>query len=518
MYLWSPQAIPPYGTIIPDGGYDNGIIVHEYTHGVSTRLTGGPSSNTCLFYGEHLGEGWSDYFALMFTTDWNSAVEDDHRGIGTYVLGEDTDGPGIRAYPYTTDMDENPMTYDYIKNSFGSVHYIGTVWASMLWDMTWKIIEKEGIDPDIYFGTGGNNIAMQLVMEGMKLQPCNPGFVDARDAILQADVLLYEGAHQCDIWEAFAGRGLGVSADQGASYFIQDGTQAFDIPSEVILRQKDADSIITEADIVDLTYEIFCQCQDQENVDVRIIPSSGFTAYPDTSYSLVGDTIHFEDLNVLCGDTSLLNISLELECLSSYDSMTLYRDSIEGEDQLEPKLIAGSFINWSKQTSYYNSPNTAWYAEDINTTNLSLLEFKDSIVISGKTFLSFYHRYETEYFWDGGFVQFQFLGDSIWHDAQNLFIKNGYPAGRGFSGTSADDLGPGFVESTIDFSPLIGSTIRVGFLFYCDVSVGGSGINGWYIDDIKLTQESGEATHSLVIIDADTSKAFHDSYYTISWG
>ena len=42
-----------------------------------------------------------------------------------------------------------------------------------------------------------------------------PGFVDGRDAILQADQILYGGVHECLIWEAFAARGCGFSANQG---------------------------------------------------------------------------------------------------------------------------------------------------------------------------------------------------------------------------------------------------------------------------------------------------------------
>jgi hypothetical protein len=33
------------------------------------------------------------------------------------------------------------------------------------------------------------------VIDGLKLQPCNPHFVDARDAILAADLVNYEGAN-----------------------------------------------------------------------------------------------------------------------------------------------------------------------------------------------------------------------------------------------------------------------------------------------------------------------------------
>src|SRR5690554_442522 len=86
------------------------------------------------------------------------------------------------------------------------------------------------MDPDVYNGTGGNNIAMHLVIQGLKLQGCNPGFVDGRDAILQADQLLYNGENTCLIWEVFANRGLGFSADQGSRNSRTDQTEAFDLP------------------------------------------------------------------------------------------------------------------------------------------------------------------------------------------------------------------------------------------------------------------------------------------------
>jgi hypothetical protein len=72
---------------------------------------------------------------------------------------------------------------------------------------------------------------MQLVMDGMKIQPCSPGFVDGRNAILSADVALTGGANQCEIWNGFAKRGLGVSASQGSSSSRSDGVQAFDVPT-----------------------------------------------------------------------------------------------------------------------------------------------------------------------------------------------------------------------------------------------------------------------------------------------
>jgi hypothetical protein len=51
------------------------------------------------------------FFALMMTTDWRTAAAAEARGIGTYVIGEATNGVGIRTYPYTVDMTVNPYTY-----------------------------------------------------------------------------------------------------------------------------------------------------------------------------------------------------------------------------------------------------------------------------------------------------------------------------------------------------------------------------------------------------------------------
>ncbi len=222
MYVWT-QTTPNRTS-----DYDNGVIIHEYGHGVSNRLTGGPGSASCLGNQEQMGEGWSDYLGLMLTMEPGDAGTDP-RGIGTYVLGQPTTGAGIRQYPYSTDLGVNLHTYGDV-GGVAVPHGVGSIWCEMLWEMTWALIDQYGFDADVYNGTGGNNIALQLVMDGMKLQPCSPGFVDGRDAILLADQLNNGGANQCLIWEAFAKRGLGFSADQGSSNSVSDGTEAFDTP------------------------------------------------------------------------------------------------------------------------------------------------------------------------------------------------------------------------------------------------------------------------------------------------
>ena len=125
-------------------------------------------------------------------------------------------------------MSINAQTY---KNVLGTIapHPLGEVWTSVLWDLYWELSDKFGWDPDLYNGTGGNNMAIQLVMDGMKLQPCNPGFIDGRDAILAADRVNNGGENQCLIWEVFARRGIGFSADQGTTRTRHDVIEGFDV-------------------------------------------------------------------------------------------------------------------------------------------------------------------------------------------------------------------------------------------------------------------------------------------------
>lgn len=214
-----------------DSGFDNGIIAHEYGHGVSNRLTGGPMDVYCLQNDEQMGEGWSDYIGMMLTMlpgDQGPTP----RGVGTFVNDEPTTGTGIRPAPYSTDFAVNPYTYASTNsNTISMPHGIGFVWATMLWEMTWDLIGQYGYDPDMYSGTGGNNLALRLVMDGMKLQSCSPGFVDGRDAILLADDLLTGGENQCLIWNAFARRGLGVNASQGSSESRFDQQAGSDRPA-----------------------------------------------------------------------------------------------------------------------------------------------------------------------------------------------------------------------------------------------------------------------------------------------
>ena len=157
--------------------------------------------------------------------------------LATYLNFVGPDGPGLRPTPYTTDLTVNPSTYQTVDDAGTTLtipHGVGYVWTSMLWEVYWNLVDEHGFNPNLYdaWDTGGNNLALQLVIDGMKFQRCSPGFVDGRNAILDADLALTGGDNQCAIWEGFAKRGLGFSAEQRSSKKTADGTAAFDLPAE----------------------------------------------------------------------------------------------------------------------------------------------------------------------------------------------------------------------------------------------------------------------------------------------
>jgi len=226
-----------------DSDIDAEVIVHEYGHGVSNRLVGGPADAGALngIQSGGMGEGWSDWFSLVFTAKDTDGQMDAYP-VGNYVLGFPTTGPGIRRFPYSFDMTIDPLTYNDIDpnqidvpvdfpEGADEVHNVGEVWASALWDMYWLLVERDGFNADLYNGTGGNNTALQLVIEGMKLTPASPTFLDARDGILAADAALFNGANTDLIWQAFARRGMGFSAQDGGGHNSTDVVEAFDVPT-----------------------------------------------------------------------------------------------------------------------------------------------------------------------------------------------------------------------------------------------------------------------------------------------
>lgn len=493
----------------PDGNYDNGIIIHEYGHGVSNRLVGGPSNVNCLNNQEQMGEGWSDFLALMLTTDWANASETTSRGIGTYALDEEISGTGIRTYPYSTNMAINPFTYGDVASApvdelgSPSPHFIGSIWATMLWDMTWKIIETEGVDGDIYHGTGGNNIALELVMEGLKQTACSPGFVDGRDAILLADEMLYGGSHKCAIWNAFGRRGLGLSASQGSSGSFTDGAEAFDIPDGVE-SQLQLISDVSELSEFEINRTLTNGCGLKSNFHFEEVLDPGLQLKEVIVGAESGGKVISSTSDLLPGAST--SVQYKVFASPCTGSQVLVVDQAEGSNQFSSVNLGSGSRSWAKTTSQAKTPSQSWYGQNYFTSSDYALTQINGLLLTKDSYLSFYHKFETEAGYDGGVVEISANGGP-WQDLETSFIYNGYasfflntgalPNRPAFTGASSDQFGTSdFILSVVDLNAFTGQNIKIRFRFKSDGLIAGSGINGWYIDDIQINAGMSIGTQS----------------------
>ncbi|KAG6907055.1 hypothetical protein DXG01_010741 [Tephrocybe rancida] len=215
MYLWTRT------TVRRDGALENDIITHEMTHGITNRMTGG-GTGRCLQTTEAggMGEGWSDAmaeYALALTCFSNAAHSDwkvDRAELSVSAV--------LLNVTLFSDRTTNPLRYSSIA-ALNEVHNIGEVWANMLHNVYAALVTEYGFNSEAKTtpeATEGNVVFLHLFIDALALQPCNPTFVSARDAWIQADVNRYSGVNECLLWKAFASRGLGVNAAK----FVDDST------------------------------------------------------------------------------------------------------------------------------------------------------------------------------------------------------------------------------------------------------------------------------------------------------
>lgn len=227
LFVQTPAAVgnasfsaPPDGTpgrmrlgvisfgLFRDLSLNGSTIFHEYAHGVTDRMIGGRLESGCLFRGPQggaLAEGWSDYFAA---SRFNEPI------YGEYVNGDSV--RGIRRYA----LDQMPWRYSDLGNEGLQVHADGEILSGTLWDIRTAL---------------GAEAADQLIFSALALTPCQPSFVDVRDAILTADQTLNGGANREALWVAFAARGLGLGSqgqDPSIGPLVTRFDSTTDLPAE----------------------------------------------------------------------------------------------------------------------------------------------------------------------------------------------------------------------------------------------------------------------------------------------
>jgi extracellular elastinolytic metalloproteinase len=200
--------------------FDSSVVFHEFMHGVTNRLVGGPMDVRALDAHQSggMGEGWGDYIACTIN--------------GTNVVGDwVTQNPnGIRGFPYDSNFPDDfgklgtGRYSGFLPDGRRWPHPIGEIWCATLLELNRRI---------------GKLLALQLVIDALKLSPSNPSFLDMRDAVLMAledklssGQLTAEEHQQAEtgMWAVFARFGMGPQA-QSAGATLMGIVPDFNPPS-----------------------------------------------------------------------------------------------------------------------------------------------------------------------------------------------------------------------------------------------------------------------------------------------
>lgn len=486
-----------------DATLDNGVIAHEYFHGVSQRLVGGPATIGCLNNpdyngdgteddGEQMDEGWSDFFALFMTT-LPGDVGTRPRPIANYLTRSQDPLDGVRAYPYSTDLSVSPYTYFTAWNATVP-HGVGAVGNAILWDIYWALTDRYGYDSNLTTGNGGNNRALKLLVESLKILPCSPGFTDMRAALIETDKLLNNAENECLIWDAFARRGVGYSARQNNPLIVADGVTAFDLPpscSNAVFLAKQMTKLIHAGDTVWTEIKVRNdrgQALEEGTLTDDLADGLTFLAQTATvTAKQSGQNIRFEGITLPAGDSLIIRYAALSD--PGRASRQNFLDDLESGDGLwDLENLSGTGI-WSLDKTIAHSGEHAWFVPNTASINDQVISLIDPIAVHGSfPVLRFYHRWDTQWGSDAGVIEISTDGIR-WNPVDPDFIRTGYNGPVKVTTFSAPDRSgfygnqPEYTASYLDLRPFTGQDIRIRFRFGTDDQVARE---GWWVDDIEV--------------------------------
>lgn len=474
------------GTIQRDGDLDQGIIIHELTHGTSTRLV----RNLGFTQGGGMGEGWSDYLGLALLLKEGDNLDGTY-AVGGFSVNDFTSG--VRRFPYSTSTNVYPFSYGDIPRSTG-VHAVGEIWCNTLMEMRAQLIRKLGFRE-------GQRQSIQLVIDGMKMTAPAPSFLDARNGIMLADKVNNGGANQCTIWQAFAKRGMGFSAstlDSRDSAPQQD----FDLPpfcsSLGTIRFNQKTYLLGETVQISLgdqnaagTVGVKVQSSmtgDEETLtltadgtfvgsysaSLRVAPGAATPGDGTLQASLSARdkiNVSYDDANNGSGSTARITAQADVAGEKNF-----FEDTVEMGNQ--GWSVTGAPMNtWavsetraaSGTRSWTDSPNGNYAAG----TDASLVSPLFDLSRAAGVTLTFAHTYALINGFDYGIVEYSLDDGASWKRA------------TAFSGTQTS-----FIQAQVKLDALAGQS-RARIRFRLD-SNGTATADGWTIDDIRIIARASD--------------------------
>lgn len=196
LFLGTPTAQGFPTSLYNDLAVDGQVIVHEYTHGLTSRMIG-DATTLGLFDGQvqtlALNEAYSDFFAASLT---------DKPVIGAYLNGNTTSG--IRSYALNAD----PMTLTDFCNCDKYVNAL--IWSSALWDMRNLFRETYGNEAGTFAAEKAVVDSFKLISSDGTVVAFSPTIVQARTDLLATQAVGSTARRLIDF--AMACRGIGAGA------------------------------------------------------------------------------------------------------------------------------------------------------------------------------------------------------------------------------------------------------------------------------------------------------------------
>src|SRR3954471_19833704 len=251
-FVWQPLAGSFYAPCV-DGAYDFSVYGHEFGHLIENRMIGkGVGARQGNAAGA-MGEAFGDFDALEVTNALHVTVPgSDHYTEGAYATGNGYNG--IRDFlagrPMGGEFPEpgnNPDTDPLNYGNFGfdiagvEVHADGEIWVAVQMDLRDLYLARypsSGTAEDLLCAHGqkaatacpGDRRWIQDYYDAQVIMPRGTTMIQARDAVLAADLARFGGSNQDVIWQGYAMRGFGNTSNTVSN---ADGNPvpAFDAPA-----------------------------------------------------------------------------------------------------------------------------------------------------------------------------------------------------------------------------------------------------------------------------------------------
>ncbi len=524
-----------------DGSLDADVVLHELSHGLSGRLVGNASGLTGN-QARGMGEGWGDFYAralLAKSTEPAGGVYSSG-GWATYQItgGSYTNNYyyGIRRFPYALlsvvggpgNLPHNPMTFAdvdpaqislvdgaYPRGAIGSasaneVHNIGEVWCMMLLEVRAKLIARLGF-------AVGNERALQLVTDGLKLSPLSPTMVQARDAILAAAAAGGDSGDATDIWSGFAIRGMGFGASTNGTNVVE----SFAVPgvnqAQALVvgdSQCNNNGVAEPGEVIDLQVPLTNSAAVTALNTILSVNAAANRNYGDIVASTTVSRTH--TVSIPAAQACGTELNLNFVGNSSLGSTSFQRKLVIGAPNITPvqnfdgvvapalpanwtSTNTGGVNAWVTSTALPVSGTNSAFVNDAASTGEASLTSLPIIIASANSELIFEHTYATEPGYDGGVLELKIGAGGAFQDlvvAGGSFVSGGYGAVLGggtacpnpLSGRAAWHGASSNVITRVRFpAAAVGQAVQLRWRFAADCNGNSTAPNaGWRIDNIRI--------------------------------